>query len=170
MKLGIVALHPPQVTAPTRAEGVKKEKIEEAIEVGEMLQFETGSLSKEEVEAILDSLPVDISFVDKEDRVKYFNKAEERIFDRTKAVIGRKVQLCHPQKSVHVVNNILEAFKTGKKDVAVFWIQIGDRLIHIKYFAVRDRNGKYLGTMEVTQDITGIKKIEGEKRLLDWKG
>jgi len=158
------------VTAPTRAEGVKKEKIEEAIEVGEMLQFETGSLSKEEVEAILDSLPVDISFVDKEDRVKYFNKAEERIFVRTKAVIGRKVQLCHPQKSVHVVNNILEAFKTGKKDVAVFWIQIGDRLIHIKYFAVRDRNGKYLGTMEVTQDITGIKKIEGEKRLLDWKG
>ena len=158
------------MTAPTRAEGVKKEKIEEAIEVGEMLQFETGSLSKEEVEAILDSLPVDISFVDKEDRVKYFNKAEERIFDRTKAVIGRKVQLCHPQKSVHVVNNILEAFKTGKKDVAVFWIQIGDRLIHIKYFAVRDRNGKYLGTMEVTQDITGIKKIEGEKRLLDWKG
>jgi len=158
------------VTAPTRAEGVKKEKIEEAIEVGEMLQFETGSLSKEEVEAILDSLPVDISFVDKEDRVKYFNKAEERIFVRTKAVIGRKVQLCHPQKSVHVVNNILEAFKTGKKDVAEFWIQIGDRLIHIKYFAVRDRNGKYLGTMEVTQDITGIKKIEGEKRLLDWKG
>jgi len=169
-EIGYCCFTPSQVTAPTRAEGVKKEKIEEAIEVGEMLQFETGSLSKEEVEAILDSLPVDISFVDKEDRVKYFNKAEERIFVRTKAVIGRKVQLCHPQKSVHVVNNILEAFKTGKKDVAVFWIQIGDRLIHIKYFAVRDRNGKYLGTMEVTQDITGIKKIEGEKRLLDWKG
>ncbi|MDI6905343.1 MAG: PAS domain-containing protein [Candidatus Bathyarchaeia archaeon] len=96
-----------------------------------ILQFETGSLSKEEVEAILDSLPVDISFVDKEDRVKYFNKAEKRIFVRTKAVIGRKVQLCHPQKSIHVVNNILEAFKTGKKDVAEFWIQMNNRLIHI---------------------------------------
>jgi len=134
-----------------------------------MLQFETGSLTKEEVEAILDSLPVDISFVDEEDRVKYFNKAEGRIFVRTKAVIGRKVQLCHPQKSVHVVNKILEAFKTGKKDVAEFWINLNDRLILIRYFAVRDKNGKYLGTVEVTQDITDIKKIEGQKRLLDWK-
>jgi PAS domain S-box-containing protein len=134
-----------------------------------MLQFETGSLSKEEAEAVLDSLPVDISFIDKEDRVKYFNKAEERIFVRTKAVIGRKVQLCHPQKSVHIVNKILEAFKAGKKDVAQFWIQIKNRLIYIRYFAVRDKNGKYLGTVEVTQDITDIKKIEGQKRLLDWK-
>ena len=150
-------------------EGVKKQKSEEAIEVEGMLQFETGSLSKEEVEAVLDSLPVDISFIDKEDRVKYFNKAEGRIFVRTKAVIGRKVQLCHPQKSVHVVNKILEAFKTGKKDVAEFWINLNDRLILIRYFAVRDKNGKYLGTVEVTQDITDIKKIEGQKRLLDWK-
>lgn len=134
-----------------------------------ILQFETGSLSKDEAEAVLDSLPVDISFIDKEDRVKYFNKAEGRIFVRTKAVIGRKVQLCHPQKSVHVVNKILEAFKTGKKDVAEFWINLNDRLILIRYFAVRDKNGKYLGTVEVTQDITDIKKIEGQKRLLDWK-
>lgn len=134
-----------------------------------ILQFETGSLSKEEADAVLDSVPVDISFIDKEDRVKYFNKAEGRIFVRTKAVIGRKVQLCHPQKSVHVVNKILEAFKTGKKDVAEFWINLNDRLILIRYFAVRDKNGKYLGTVEVTQDITDIKKIEGQKRLLDWK-
>jgi PAS domain S-box-containing protein len=134
-----------------------------------ILQFETGSLSKEEAEAVLDSLPVDISFIDKEDRVKYFNKAEERNFVRTKAVIGRKVQLCHPQKSVHVVNKILEAFKTGKKDVAEFWINLNESLILIRYFAVRDKNGKYLGTVEVTQDITDIKKIEGQKRLLDWK-
>ena len=140
-----------------------------AIEAEGMLQFETGSLSKEEVEAVLDSLPIDISFIDKEDRVKYFNKAEGRIFVRTKAVIGRKVQLCHPQKSVHVVNKILEAFKTGKKDVAEFWISLNNRLILIRYFAVRDKNGKYLGTVEVTQDITDIKKIEGQKRLLDWK-
>jgi len=131
-------------------------------------QFETGSLSKEEIEAILNALPVDISFVDANDAVKYFNKAEKRIFVRTKAVIGRKVQLCHPQKSVHIVNKILETFKNGKKDVAEFWITMNNRLIHIRYFAVRNKNGKYLGTIEVTQDITEIKKIEGEKRLLDW--
>lgn len=133
------------------------------------LQFETGSLSKEEVETILDTLPVDISFIDNEDAVKYFNKLGERIFVRPKAVIGRKVQLCHPKKSVHIVNRILESFKTGKKDVAEFWIQMNNRLIHIRYFAVRDKDGKYLGTVEVTQDITDIKKIKGEKRLLDWE-
>ena len=134
------------------------------------LQFETGTLTKEEVEAILNTLPVDITFVDEDDAVKYFNKAEKRIFVRTKAILGRKVQLCHPQKSIHVVNKILEAFKKGEKDVAEFWIQAGGRLVHIRYFAVRDKDGKYLGTMEVTQDITDIKKIEGEKRLLDWEG
>lgn len=132
-------------------------------------QFETGSLSKEEAEAILDTLPVDISFIDKDDRVKYFNKAEKRIFVRTKAVIGRSVQLCHPQKSIHVVNKIVEAFTTGEKDKAEFWINMNNRLVHIRYFAVRDKNGKYLGTMEVTQDLTDLKKIEGERRLLDWK-
>jgi DUF438 domain-containing protein len=88
---------------------------------------------------------------------------------RTKAVLGRKVQQCHPQKSVHIVNRILDGFKNGKKDVAGFWIQKDNRMIHIRYFAVRGKDGKYLGTMEVTQDVTDIKKIEGEKRLLDWK-
>ena len=134
-----------------------------------ILRFESGTLSKDEVEAILDSLPVDITFVDKEDTVKYFNKLGERIFVRPKSIIGRKVQQCHPQKSIHVVNRILDGFKSGKKNVAEFWIQNNGRLIHIRYFAVRDKNGKYLGTMEVTQDITEIKKIKGEKRLLDWR-
>jgi len=133
------------------------------------LQFETGSLSKEEVDAILESLPVDVTFIDKGDSVKYFSKFGKRIFARPKAVVGRKVQLCHPKKSVHVVNSILEAFKTGKKDVAEFWIQLNNRTIHIRYFAVRNRNGEYLGTMEVSQDITDIKRIEGEKRLFDWE-
>jgi PAS domain S-box-containing protein len=132
-------------------------------------QFETGSLSKEEAEAILDTLPVDISFIDKDDRVKYFNKPEKRIFVRTKSVIGRSVQLCHPQKSVHIVNKIIEAFTNGEKNTAEFWINMNNRLVHIRYFAVRDKNGKYLGTMEVTQDLTDLKKIEGERRLLDWK-
>ncbi len=131
------------------------------------LKFETGALSDHELEALLKTLPVDITFVDKDDTVKYFSKSE--IFMRTKAVLGRKVQQCHPQKSVHIVNRILESFKKGQKDVAEFWINMDSKLIHIRYFAVRDKDGKYLGTMEVTQDVTGIKKLEGEKRLLDWR-
>jgi len=168
-EIGYCCFTPQHLTEMPPTEEIEKRKTETIIAPKGMLQFETGVLSKEEVEAILDSLPVDISFVDREDRVKYFNKAEERIFVRTKAVLGRKVQLCHPQKSVHIVDKILESFKTGKKDVAGFWIQKDKSLIHIRYFAVRDRNGKYLGTMEVTQDITDIKKIKGQKRLLDWK-
>lgn len=135
----------------------------------ELLRFETGTLSKDEIEATLNTLPVDITFVDKEDTVRYFNKSEKRIFVRTKAVIGRKVQQCHPRKSIHIVNKILDSFKNGKKDVAEFWIQKDNRLVHIRYFPVRNKDGKYLGTIEVTQDITNLKKIEGEKRLLDWK-
>jgi PAS domain S-box-containing protein len=164
-EIGYCCFTPPHLLGALEMKKVEKEK---AL-AEEKLQFETGTLTKEEVEALLDTLPVDITFVDKEDTVKYFNKAEKRVFVRTKAIIGRKVQLCHPQKSVHIVNRILDAFKEGKKDVAEFWIPVKDRLIHIRYFAVRDKNGKYLGTMEVTQDITDIKKIEGEKRLLDWE-
>jgi DUF438 domain-containing protein len=134
-----------------------------------LLLFETGTLSKDEIEAILNTLPVDITFVDKEDTVKFFSKSEGRIFARTKSIISRKVQKCHPQKSVHIVNKIVESFKKGKKDVAEFWIQKGNRLVHIRYFPVRNRDGRYLGTIEVTQDITNLKKIGGEKRLLDWK-
>ncbi len=137
-------------------------------EVEGFIQYETGKLSKEEMEAVLDTLPVDITFVDKDDTVRYYNKSKERIFVRTKAVIGRKVQQCHPQKSIHMVNQILEAFKSGKRDIAEFWINVKGRLVHIRYLAVRDKNGEYLGCLEVAQDITNIKKIEGEKRLLDW--
>ena len=133
------------------------------------LIFENGSPLKEEIEALLESLPVDLTFVDKHDTVKYFNKAQSRIFKRSKAIIGRKIQQCHPHKSIHVVNKILEAFKKGERESAEFWINLNERLIYIRYFAVRDKNGKYLGTLEVTQDITQIKKIEGEKRILDWK-
>jgi hypothetical protein len=128
--------------------------------------FETGELSTEELEAVLNTLPVDITFVDKEDRVRYFSRAKERIFPRTKAVIGRKVQQCHPQKSLHAVEQILNDFKNNERNAAEFWINLKERLIHIRYFAVRDKAGAYLGCLEVTQDITDIKKIEGEKRLL----
>jgi len=128
--------------------------------------FETGEFSIKELEAVLNTLPVDITFVDKEDRVRYFSQSKERIFPRTKAVIGRKVQQCHPQKSLHVVEEILNDFRENKRDRAEFWISLEGRLIYIRYFTVRDKAEKYLGCLEVTQDITDIKKIKGEKRLL----
>ena len=132
-------------------------------------QFETGSLTKEQLDGLLNTLPVDITFVDADDTVRYFNKPENRIFMRPKAVLGRKVHMCHPPKSLHVVSKIVESFKNGKNDVAEFWINLNNRLVHIRFFAVRDADGKYLGTMEVVQDLTEIKKIEGERRLLDWE-
>jgi DUF438 domain-containing protein len=88
---------------------------------------------------------------------------------RPKAVLDRKVHNCHPQKSLHIVSKIVESFKSGKKNVAEFWITLNNRFVYIRFFAVRDANGKYLGTMEVVQDLTEIKKLQGERRLLDWK-
>jgi DUF438 domain-containing protein len=169
-EIGYCCFTPTHITTRTQVATVQKQKAEELMSPEGVLQLETGSLTKCEIEAILNTLPVDITFVDRDDCVKYFSKGEKSIFIRTKAIIGRKVQLCHPQKSVHIVNRILEAFKKGEKDVAEFWIRKDDRLIHIRYFAVRDKDDKYLGTMEVTQEITDLKKIEGEKRLLDWEG
>ena len=124
-------------------------------------------ISTEQIENIIDHLPVEISFVDADDTVMFYSHGDKRIFRRTPAVIGRKVQNCHPPKSVHIVQRILDDFKVGKRDVAEFWINLNQRLIYIRYFAVRDINKEYKGILEVTQDITNIKKIEGEKRLLD---
>ncbi|NPV07608.1 MAG: DUF438 domain-containing protein [Anaerolineae bacterium] len=142
----------------------------EALEVGAgpegMVRFRTGTLSVEALEAVLDALPLDVTFVDKDDRVRYFNDIAERIFPRTRAVLGRTVQRCHPQKSLHVVNQILSDFRQGKRDSAEFWIEIGGRFIYIRYFPVRDRQGEYLGCLEVMQDVTRIRQLEGEKRLL----
>lgn len=130
------------------------------------VSFEVGSLSKEEIEAILNTLPVDITFVDKNDRVKYFSQSKDRIFVRAKAIIGREVRHCHPEKSLEVVNKIVEDLKSGAKDMAEFWIDFEGRLIYIQYFSVRNKDGEYLGCIEVSRDITDLKKIEGEKRLL----
>ena len=127
------------------------------------------NLKPEVIEAMLDSMPIEISFVDENDEVRYFNKNGDRIFPRPRSVVGKKVQQCHPPKSVHNVLQILEAFKKGERDMAEFWISLKGRQIYIRYFPVRDKDGKYLGTLEASQDITDIKKIEGEKRLLDWK-
>ncbi len=140
--------------------------MKEAEEQGGEISLETGAMTKESLEVLLNTLPVDLTFVNAEDKVQYFSQSKARIFPRAKAVIGRKVQQCHPQKSVHKVHQILGDFKSGQRDVAEFWIQLKERLIYIRYLALRDKNKEYLGCLEVTQDITDIKKIEGEKRLL----
>ena len=132
-----------------------------------VISFETGTLAAYEIEAIFNNLPVDITFVDKDNTVRYFSQSAERIFPRTKAVIGLNVQNCHPQKSVHAVNQILDDFRNGRRNLAQFWINLKGQKIYIRYFAIHDGKGDYLGCLEVTQNITDIKKIEGEKRLLD---
>jgi PAS domain S-box-containing protein len=126
------------------------------------------NLNREQLEGILEAIPVEISFVDENDLVKLWNKHETRIFKRPISVIGKSVQNCHPKQSVDKVNQILSDFKSGRRDSVEFWINLGERKVYIRYFAVRDKAGKYLGTLEATQDITGIKKIEGEKRLLEY--
>lgn len=166
-EIGYCCFTPPKAIVAMKSGNVTKTEVRSENEG--VLQFDTGSLSREEVEAILDMLPVDVSFIDKNDSVKYFNKAEKRIFVRTKAVLGRKVQMCHPQKSIHIVNKVVEAFKAGKKDVAEFWITLDGRFVHIRFFAVRGKNSQYLGAMEVVQDVTDIRKLEGQRRLLDWE-
>ncbi|NHJ06018.1 MAG: DUF438 domain-containing protein [Candidatus Heimdallarchaeota archaeon] len=145
----------------------KEEKIPEEIMMEGMIEFETGPLPMSFIEPILNTLPIDITFVDHEDKVRFFSKGAERIFVRTKAVIGRSVVNCHPEKSYHVVNQILDDFRAGKRKTAEFWIDLGGRKIHIRYFAVHNKEGKYLGCLEASQDITEIQKLEGQKRLLD---
>ena len=123
--------------------------------------------STETLEAIFDTLPVEITFVDDADTVRYYSKGDKRIFRRTPAVIGRKVQDCHPRESLDKVNQVVGDLKAGRGDVAEFWIDHKGRKIYIRYFAVRDKTGRYIGTLEVSQDITDIQKIEGQKRLMD---
>jgi DUF438 domain-containing protein len=136
---------------------------------GEALDLNTGALTPEQVDLLLTHLPVDVSFVDAGDVVRYYSGTRDRIFVRTPAVIGRKVQNCHPGKSLAVVNAILDAFRSGTRDAAEFWIELDGRFVHIRYLAVRDKAGTYRGCLEVTQDVTGIRALEGQKRLLDWK-
>lgn len=135
----------------------------------ELIDLETGSLSVEQIKLLFNHLPVDITFVDENDKVLYFSTPKKRIFPRTKSIIGRDVHNCHPPESVHVVEQIVESFRNGKKDVASFWINMkGDKLL-IQYFAIRDKAGNYKGVVEVSQEISEIQNLQGEKRLLDWE-
>ncbi|MGE5495245.1 MAG: DUF438 domain-containing protein [Burkholderiales bacterium] len=132
----------------------------------EGIVFPTGSLNPGEITAILNTLPFDLTFVDSEGTVKYFSQGKDRIFPRTKAVIGRNVTNCHPPASVHIVESVVAELKSGAKEHEDFWIRIGERFVHIRYYAVRGEKGEYLGTLEVTQDIAPIQAIKGEKRLM----
>ncbi len=129
--------------------------------------FGSGTLTLEQLELLFNHLPIDTTFVDEQDKVLFFSESPTRIFVRSRAVIGRIVQLCHPTDSIHAVQQILDDFREGKRDSAEFWISLRGKMIYIRYFAVRNNSGKYLGCLEVSQDITEIKKIKGEKRLLD---
>ncbi len=132
------------------------------------IDLDTGQITIEQIKLLFNHLPVDITFVDENNKVRYFSAPKKRIFPRTKSVIGRDVHNCHPPESVHVVEEIIESFRNGKKDVASFWINIrGERLL-IQYFAIRGENGNYKGVAEVSQEITEIQNLQGEKRLLDW--
>ena len=135
---------------------------------GASLELDTGALTPEQVNSILTNLPVDVTFVDSNDEVRYFSQGRERIFTRTKSIIGRKVQNCHPPESVHMVERIVNDFKTGRHSSARFWLELNGRFIHIEYTALRDAKGEYIGTMEVSQDITGLRALEGERRLLNY--
>jgi len=136
---------------------------------GDNIKFSTGSLSPGQIELIFNHLPVDITFVDEQDTVRYFSTPKKRTFTRTNAVIGRTVQNCHPPESVWMVEEILDAFRKGEQDDASFWIPFKDQFVYIQYFAMRDKNGKYFGTIEVTQDVKEIRDLEGERRLLNWE-
>ena len=133
------------------------------------IKLARGDLSIEELEALFEALPLDITLVDAQDKVRFFSEYRGgRVFPRTLSALGRSVQMCHPRRSVHVVNRILREFRKGTKDHADFWITYQGRFVFIRYFAVRDREGNYLGTLEVTQDVTEIRELDGERRLLDW--
>ncbi len=138
-------------------------------DVAGALGLDTGRMTLEQINLVLTHLPVDLTFVDEDDRVAYYSEGPERIFPRSPAIIGREVRNCHPPKSVHLVNKILDAFKSGSRDTAEFWIELGGKFIYIRYFAVRDARGYYRGCLEVSQDLTALRKLEGQKRLLDWE-
>lgn len=133
------------------------------------VQLPTGNLTIGQLTSLFATLPVDITFVDADDRVAFFSEGPHRVFARSKAIIGRKVQHCHPPRSVDTVNRILDDFRAGRQDIAEFWLDFRGRFVHVRYFAVRDTEQRYQGTLEVTQDVTEIRALEGERRLLQYE-
>lgn len=152
-----------------KPEWAEEQSINESQKSGSHIQLPSGSFSAEEIMTILNTLPVDITFVDKDDKVKYFSQSAERIFQRNRAILNRDVRHCHPPASAHIVDKIIEDFKSGRQNSAPFWINMGGKMIHIEYFALRNDKGEYLGTLEVSHNITPYRELEGEQRILSYK-
>lgn len=133
------------------------------------IRLDEGFMTPEQVNLLLKFMPVDLTYVDENDRVIFYNRGEDRVFPRSAGIIGREVRFCHPPKSVGTVLKILEAFKNGSQNQAEFWIRFKARVVHIRYFAIRDKDNNYKGVIEMSQDITEIQKLEGEQRLLNWE-
>lgn len=162
-ELGFCLYDPTEEWQP---EGVDISK-EDDVDTGK-IKLPSGSFTIDELTAVLNTIPFDMTFVDKDDRVGFFTQGKERIFARNRAILGRKVQRCHPPSSVHTVEKILDDFKSGEQDSAAFWLNMAGKFIHIEYFALRDKNNNYLGSLEVSQDLTEKRKLDGEQRLLDY--
>jgi DUF438 domain-containing protein len=166
--IGYVFIRKPE-EATVLSKSLESAVCEEPVYGENLISFPSGRLKLNDLMYLLNTLPVDITFVDKEDTVRYFSENKERIFARPRTIIGRKVQNCHPPQSLAIVEKILTSFKEGKRDSYDFRINLQGKYIHIAYYALRDKDGNYLGTLEVTQDITLINGINGEKRLIDEK-
>jgi len=163
-KYGWCIVEPQQGYTPavsTRPESMK-------VPTSGALMLPTGNVSLEQLAAVFSTLPLDLTFVDADDRVAFFTEGPDRIFARSKAIIGRKVQHCHPPRSVETVDRILDDFRAGRQNVSEFWINFHDKFVHVRYFAVRSSDGAYLGTVELTQDLTPLRALQGERRLLEY--
>jgi DUF438 domain-containing protein len=152
-----------------KPEWAEEQSINQSQKSGSNIQLPSGSFSAEEIMAILNTLPVDMTFVDKDDKVKYFSQSAERIFQRNRAILNRDVRHCHPPASAHIVDKILDDFKSGRQSRAPFWINMGGKMIYIEYFALRNEKGEYLGCLEVSHNVTPYRELEGEQRILSYK-
>lgn len=164
--IGYCLVEPGNLWKPEKTNGANKQDEATMLPASGTIQFEPGLLTPEEIKCIFNTLPLDITFVDKDGTVKYFTQGKERIFARPASIIGRKVANCHPPASVHIVEKIVEELKSGKKDNEDFWIKMGEQFVYIRYFAVRNDKKEFLGVIEVTQNIKPIQDITGEKRLM----
>jgi uncharacterized protein len=164
-EFGYCLYDPPTEWVPA---GMEAASVDAMQQVAGRVQLPTGSFAVQDLLSILNTLPVDITFVGSDDKVKYFSQSSDRIFQRNRAILNRDVRQCHPPASAHIVDKILEDFRSGRQDRAPFWINMHGRMIHIEYFALRNDEGEYLGTLEVSQDVSRYRALEGEQRILSY--
>lgn len=167
-EIGYAFVTPGNQWQPVQVEQSEHIQATQGTNSGSEIKLDTGNLTPEQINLLLTHLPVDVTYVDEHNRVRYYSQGMHRIFPRSPGIIGRDVANCHPASSVNIVNKIVEEFKNNNKSEAEFWLEMNNRFIHIRYFAVRDQQGQYRGVVEVTQDVTDIRALKGQRRLLDW--